>query len=33
VVTVTASNITFEQADLEVTAGTPFTLEFVNNDA
>ncbi len=33
VVTVTASNIAFEQADLEVPAGTPFTLEFVNNDA
>jgi plastocyanin len=33
VVTVTASNITFEQADLEVPADTPFTLELVNNDA
>jgi plastocyanin len=33
VVTVTAQNITFEQADLEVAAGAPFTLEFVNNDA
>ncbi len=33
VVTVTAQNITFEQADLEVAAGKPFTLEFVNNDA
>src|SRR6185295_269690 len=27
VVTVTAQNITFEQADLEVAAGKPFTLE------
>ena len=33
VVTVTAQNITWEQADLEVKAGTPFTLELVNNDA
>ena len=33
VVTVTAQNITFEQADLEVAAGKPFTLELVNNDA
>jgi len=33
VVTVTAQNITFEQADLEVKAGAPFTLELVNNDA
>jgi plastocyanin len=33
VVTVTATNITFEQADLEVPADTPFTLELVNNDA
>ena len=32
-VTVTASNSTFEQADLEVAAGAPFPLEFVNNDA
>ena len=32
-VTVTAQNITFEQADLEVPADTPFMLEFVNNDA
>jgi plastocyanin len=30
---VTATNITFEQADLEVAAATPFTLELVNNDA
>ena len=33
VVTVTATNITFEQADLEIPADTPFTLELVNNDA
>ena len=33
VVTVTATNITWEQADLEVPADTPFTLEIVNNDA
>ena len=33
VVTVTASNIMWEQSDLEVKAGTPFTLELVNNDA
>jgi plastocyanin len=33
VVTVTATNITWEQADLEVTAGAAFTLELVNNDA
>jgi plastocyanin len=33
VVTVTATNITFEQADLEVPADAPFTLELVNNDA
>ena len=33
VVTVTATNITWEQADLEVPADTPFTLELVNNDA
>ena len=33
VVTVTATNITFEQADLEVPADTAFTLELVNNDA
>ena len=33
VVTVTAQNITFEQADLEVAADKPFTLELVNNDA
>ena len=32
-VTVTAQNITFEQADLEVAADKPFTLELVNNDA
>ena len=29
----TATNITWEQADLEVAADTPFTLELVNNDA
>ena len=29
----TATNINWEQADLEVAAGTPFTLELVNNDA
>ena len=29
----TATNITWEQADLEVPADTPFTLELVNNDA
>jgi plastocyanin len=33
VVTATATNITWEQADLEVAADTPFTLELVNNDA
>ena len=33
VVTVTATNIVWEQADLEVPAGTAFTLELVNNDA
>ena len=33
VVTVTATNIVWEQADLEVPADTPFTLEVVNNDA
>ena len=33
VVTVSASNISFEQADLEVPADTPFTLEFMNKDA
>jgi plastocyanin len=30
---VTAQGIQFEQADLTVAAGAPFTLEFVNNDA
>jgi misacylated tRNA(Ala) deacylase len=30
---VTAQGIQFEQADLTVPAGAPFTLEFVNNDA
>ena len=33
VVTVTATNIVWEQADLEVPADAPFTLELVNNDA
>ena len=31
--TATATNLLWEQADLEVKTGTPFTLELVNNDA
>ena len=32
-VTVTAANIAFDPTELQVPADTPFTLEFVNNDA